>query len=192
MRILRSSGFLTRILKTDIEIIVHVRAFDEVFSNTVVQRTSYVSEEIVYGAKFVPMYYPIRKISQRYWIWIKSAIINKRIFRNLRKKRINEFRLIQKAGFTKAKSIKVSTESKETAKNLDYVVQETHDEVFENIDCLQCANCCKTTGPLYTEKDIERIAKHLRMKPADFEAKYLRIDEDNDKVLQHLPASFKQ
>ncbi|SHE88899.1 ion channel [Chryseobacterium takakiae] len=44
--------------KTDIEIIVHVRAFDEVFSNTVVQRTSYVSEEIVYGAKFIPMYYP--------------------------------------------------------------------------------------------------------------------------------------
>lgn len=43
---------------TDIEIIVHVRAFDEVFSNTVVQRTSYVSEEIVYGAKFIPMYYP--------------------------------------------------------------------------------------------------------------------------------------
>jgi inward rectifier potassium channel len=43
---------------TDIEIIVHLRAFDEVFSNTVVQRSSYVSKEIVYGAKFVPMYYP--------------------------------------------------------------------------------------------------------------------------------------
>ncbi len=43
---------------TDIEIIVHVRAFDEVFSNTVVQRTSYISEEIIYGAKFIPMYYP--------------------------------------------------------------------------------------------------------------------------------------
>jgi len=43
---------------TDIEIIVQVRAFDEVFSNTVVQRTSYVSEEIVYGAKFSLMYYP--------------------------------------------------------------------------------------------------------------------------------------
>ncbi|MFN4364520.1 ion channel [Chryseobacterium hispalense] len=43
---------------THIEIIVHVRAFDEVFSNTVVQRTSYVSGEIVYGAKFVAMYYP--------------------------------------------------------------------------------------------------------------------------------------
>lgn len=43
---------------TNIEIIVHVRAFDEVFSNTVVQRSSYVSEEIIYGAQFVPMYYP--------------------------------------------------------------------------------------------------------------------------------------
>jgi len=43
---------------TGIEIIVHIRAFDEVFSNTVVQRTSYVTKEIVYGAKFTPMYYP--------------------------------------------------------------------------------------------------------------------------------------
>jgi len=43
---------------TNIEIIVHVRAFDEVFSNTVVQRSSYVSREIIYGAKFVTMYYP--------------------------------------------------------------------------------------------------------------------------------------
>ncbi|MBP2617442.1 ion channel [Chryseobacterium jejuense] len=43
---------------TDIEIIVQIRAFDEVFSNTVVQRSSYVTGEIVYGAKFVTMYYP--------------------------------------------------------------------------------------------------------------------------------------
>ncbi len=43
---------------TGIEIIVQIRAFDEVFSNTVVQRTSYVTKEIVYGAKFIPMYYP--------------------------------------------------------------------------------------------------------------------------------------
>lgn len=74
--------------------------------------------------------------------------------------------------------------------NLDYIVQDAHEEVFAAIDCLGCANCCKTTGPLYTEKDIERIARHLRMKPADFEAKFLRTDEDNDKVLQHLPCFF--
>ena len=77
---------------------------------------------------------------------------------------------------------------KKPPKNLDYITQESHDIVFN--DCLDCANCCKTTGPLYTEKDIERIAKHLRMKPSDFETKYLRIDEDNDKVLQNLPCFF--
>ncbi len=79
---------------------------------------------------------------------------------------------------------------KKPPKNLDYVVQETHDEVFEEIDCLQCANCCKTTGPLFTEKDIERVAKHLRMKPSDFEDRFLKVDEDRDKVLQALPCFF--
>ncbi|MGP1502002.1 MAG: YkgJ family cysteine cluster protein [Bergeyella cardium] len=79
---------------------------------------------------------------------------------------------------------------KKPPKNLDYIAQEAHEEVFEEIDCLECANCCKTTGPLYTEKDIERISKHLRMKASDFEKKYLRTDEDNDKVLQTLPCVF--
>lgn len=79
---------------------------------------------------------------------------------------------------------------KKPPKNLDYLVQETHDEVFEKIDCLQCANCCKTTGPLFTDKDSERIAKHLKMKIADFEQKFLRVDEDQDKVLQNLPCWF--
>lgn len=79
---------------------------------------------------------------------------------------------------------------KKPPKNLDYITQESHDIVFNEINCLDCANCCKTTGPLYTEKDIERIAKHLRMKPSDFETKFLRIDEDNDKVLQNLPCFF--
>lgn len=41
---------------------------------------------------------------------------------------------------------------KKPPKNLDYIVQETHDEVFEKIDCLKCANCCKTTGPLYRKR----------------------------------------
>jgi hypothetical protein len=84
----------------------------------------------------------------------------------------------------------LETLKKKPPKNLDYITEEVHDEVFHEIDCLACANCCKTTGPLYTEKDIERIAKHLRMKIADFETKFLRVDEDNDKVLQNLPCHF--
>lgn len=38
------------------EVMVHVKAFDDMYSSTVVKRTSYTFNEIVYGAKFLPMY----------------------------------------------------------------------------------------------------------------------------------------
>ena len=75
-------------------------------------------------------------------------------------------------------------------KQLDRIMVELHEREFKKTDCLACANCCKTTGPLFTEKDIVRIAKHLRMKPQAFTEQYLRIDEDRDWVLQELPCSF--
>lgn len=79
---------------------------------------------------------------------------------------------------------------KKAPKDLDYQMQEIHDNVFKKTDCLSCANCCKTTGPLFTNADIERIAKHLKMKPQQFIDKYLYIDEDRDYVLQSLPCTF--
>ena len=52
------------IANTDIEIFVFVKAFDEVFSNSVVSRTSYVSSEIIWGAKFNMMYHPNADMSK--------------------------------------------------------------------------------------------------------------------------------
>ena len=69
-------------------------------------------------------------------------------------------------------------------------MHQLHEEVFACTDCLKCANCCSTTGPLFTDKDIGRIAKHLRIKPSEFTEKYLRIDEDKDYVLQQVPCAF--
>jgi inward rectifier potassium channel len=40
----------------DLEIYVQVRGFDPIFSNMVMQRTSYTFDEIIWNAKFVPMY----------------------------------------------------------------------------------------------------------------------------------------
>ncbi len=79
---------------------------------------------------------------------------------------------------------------KRPPKNLDYVMQELHENEFERTDCLQCANCCKTTGPLFTKADIERISKHLRLKPQKFIATYLKLDEEHDYVLQEVPCTF--
>ena len=75
-------------------------------------------------------------------------------------------------------------------KDLDYLMQELHEEEFERTNCLKCANCCKTTGPLFTNADIERIAKHLRLKPQKFIENYLRLDEEHDYVLQQVPCAF--
>jgi len=74
--------------------------------------------------------------------------------------------------------------------DLDDVVHELHEEIFENIDCLSCANCCKTTSPIIIDRDVERMAKHFRMKPAAFIEKYLQTDEDGDYVYRETPCPF--
>lgn len=79
---------------------------------------------------------------------------------------------------------------KRTPKNLDLIMQNLHTEEFEKTDCLTCGNCCKTTSPIFTIKDIERISKHFRMKVLDFTNQYLKRDEDDFYVLQTAPCSF--
>lgn len=75
-------------------------------------------------------------------------------------------------------------------KELDDVVHDLHEEAFQDIDCLSCANCCKTTSPIFYDRDIDRAAKRLKMRPAEFIEKYLHVDEDNDYVLNSAPCPF--
>lgn len=84
----------------------------------------------------------------------------------------------------------LATLKKKAPKNLDKIVQKVHQEVFAEIDCTACANCCKTLGPLFTEADIQRIAKHFRMKLGAFEEAFLKVDEDGDKVFKAMPCPF--
>lgn len=75
-------------------------------------------------------------------------------------------------------------------KNLDNHFHSMHEELFDKIDCLTCANCCRTTSPIWRDVDIDRIAKHLNMRPSEFTTRYLHIDEDNDWVLNQSPCAF--
>ncbi|MCO5260796.1 MAG: YkgJ family cysteine cluster protein [Crocinitomicaceae bacterium] len=79
---------------------------------------------------------------------------------------------------------------KKKPKNLDTIFHTAHQKAFSKIDCLKCANCCKTTSPIFRPIDIQRISNHLRMTEGNFIKKYLRIDEDNDYVLQQSPCAF--
>ena len=75
-------------------------------------------------------------------------------------------------------------------KNLDVVVYKLHDETFDKIDCLDCANCCKTTSPAIYDRDIDRLAKHLKIKPSQLINQYLEEDDDNDYVFKSAPCPF--
>ena len=75
-------------------------------------------------------------------------------------------------------------------RDLDVAVAGLHDAVFEEVDCLQCGNCCKTTSPIFRDVDIERLAAHLGMRPADFVDRHLHLDEDGDYVLNAAPCPF--
>jgi hypothetical protein len=79
---------------------------------------------------------------------------------------------------------------KRPPKNLDKLFHEAHDEVFKTVDCLSCANCCKTTSPIFYQRDIERAAQGLRIKPGDFLQRYLEMDEEGDFVLKQAPCPF--
>ena len=73
---------------------------------------------------------------------------------------------------------------------VDDLFHQLHTKAFQKMDCLACANCCKTTSPIFRDVDIKRIAKHLRLKENQFIKSYLKMDEENDYVLQSSPCSF--
>lgn len=75
-------------------------------------------------------------------------------------------------------------------KDLDEKFQALHTETFKKLDCLTCANCCKTTSPIFRDVDIKRIAKNLRMKEKEFIRNYLKMDDEDDFVLQSSPCTF--
>ncbi len=75
-------------------------------------------------------------------------------------------------------------------RDLDEQFQTHHDAVFREMDCLECANCCKTTSPIFRDVDIDRLAKHLNIRPAELVTRYLQLDDEGDYVLRTAPCPF--
>lgn len=75
-------------------------------------------------------------------------------------------------------------------KNLDEVFHRLNEKYIAEINCLDCANCCKKLGPRIYNSDIERIAKKMKMKSSDFFNSYISTDEDGDFIFNSLPCPF--
>ncbi|MFT4224182.1 YkgJ family cysteine cluster protein [Dysgonomonas sp.] len=94
------------------------------------------------------------------------------------------------AGKARPSFLEYYKKNKKRLGKMDTIVRQLHDDVSERIDCLSCANCCRSLGPAIYDKDIERMAKALRMKPSEVVSSYLRIDEDGDYVFKSMPCPF--
>jgi Fe-S-cluster containining protein len=76
------------------------------------------------------------------------------------------------------------------ASEIDKIFHRINNQVFSHVNCLECANCCKTLGPRLSERDIKKIGKSLNIKASEFEKQYLIIDEDGDYVFKTMPCPF--
>lgn len=102
---------------------------------------------------------------------------------------LKSFELESKSEYSSNKKLKERLR-KVKYKELDQKFEVYHNAAFEEIDCLECANCCKTTSPIFIQTDIDRLAKIFRMKSSQFIEEYLFRDEDGDFVLKSSPCPF--
>jgi Fe-S-cluster containining protein len=79
---------------------------------------------------------------------------------------------------------------REDARRITRLFHQLHEEVFREIDCLKCANCCSSISPLITDKDVQKMAKALQKKPSEFTSTYLKVDDENDYVFKSTPCPF--
>lgn len=71
--------------------------------------------------------------------------------------------------------------AREAPRGLDKKIAVLEKEVWQEIDCLTCANCCKTMTPTFTNTDMKRISAHLNMTVDAFQKKWLRKEKGGAK-----------
>jgi hypothetical protein len=71
----------------------------------------------------------------------------------------------------------------------DRILRRVAEAIEEQIDCTQCANCCRVATATVSERDIERLARHLRIKPAQFVAGYTLETADEGRILRRSAAT---
>lgn len=81
---------------------------------------------------------------------------------------------------------------KKPTRGLQQLIVQKEKEVWAQVDCMSCANCCKTMTPTYTPADLKRIAKHFEMTVDEVKKKWLKQERggDRDWVNRSTPCQF--
>jgi hypothetical protein len=75
-------------------------------------------------------------------------------------------------------------------RGLDKIAEKIDAEVWQEVGCLTCANCCKSMTPTFTKQDIERISAHFDQTPEEFKDKWLYKDKNKDWMNVKNPCQF--
>ncbi len=60
--------------------------------------------------------------------------------------------------------------------DVDAIVKPINDDIVSKIDCLKCANCCKTTVTTFNQEDINKASKFIGVSKKAFIKKFLILD----------------
>jgi Fe-S-cluster containining protein len=70
----------------------------------------------------------------------------------------------------------------------DRILRRIAQDIEEQIDCTACANCCKVASVRVSERDVERLARHLRIPAGRVLADYTVETAAEGRILRRDPA----
>ena len=128
---------------------------------------------MVYSIKFAIQYYQLFKQPPHKMEPINLRSFKVKVSKNKRKMKLFLSRL-----------------EKNAPRRLDKIAEEVDKEIWQEVDCLTCSNCCRSMTPTFTKKDTERIAAHFNQTPDEFREKWLYKDKQDDWMNTKTPCQF--
>ncbi len=128
---------------------------------------------MVYSIKFAIQYYQFFKQPPQTMEPINLRTFKVKVSKNKRKMKLF-----------------LSTLEKNAPRRLDKIAEEVDKEIWQEVDCLTCSNCCRSMTPTFTKKDTERIAAHFNQTPDEFREKWLYKDKKGDWMNTKTPCQF--
>ena len=74
--------------------------------------------------------------------------------------------------------------------NLDIIAEQIDKEIWKQVDCLACSNCCRNMTPTYSFKDMQRISGHFSMTIKQFKEKWLFKNRKGEWMNKSTPCQF--
>ena len=73
---------------------------------------------------------------------------------------------------------------------LDALAKQTTEEVWSQIDCKTCGNCCRSLEIVVDDGDIARLAGRFKLSVPQFSRRYVRVASDGAKHFESPPCPF--